>query len=147
MCFFLLVVPLSNTDYKCMSAFVIFLPTTDRLQQVDNYVRICSTSINYWPPLTCWSLCQRLIYFYQLLTAFNKLTYYVKTCATSINYWPPLTCRCLCQKLFYFYQLLIAFNMLKLCQRLFYFYEQLTAFNMLKFILEVVLLLSTTDRL
>jgi len=49
------------------------LPNTDRIQQVEDYVRGCTTSIKYWPPSTSWRLCQWLFYFYQILTAFNKL--------------------------------------------------------------------------
>jgi uncharacterized protein (DUF1499 family) len=178
---------------------------TDRLQQVEDYVRGCSTSTKYWPPSTRWRLCQRLFYFYQILTAFNKLKImsevvlllpntdclqqdedYVRGCSTSTKYWLPSTSWRLCQRLFYFYQILTAFNKLKimsevvllllntdrlqqdedyvrgcststkywppstrwrLCQRLFYFYQILTSFNKMKIMWEVVLLLPNTDRL
>jgi hypothetical protein len=55
-----------------MSEAVLLLPSTDCLQQVKDYVRGCSTSTKYWLPSTSWRLCQRLFYFYQILTAFNK---------------------------------------------------------------------------
>jgi uncharacterized protein (DUF1684 family) len=106
---------------------------TDRLQQVEDYVRGCSTSTKYWPPSTRWRLCQRLFYFYQILTAFNKLKImsevvlllpntdhlqqdedYVRGCSTSTKYWPPSTRWRLCERLFYFYQILTAFNKLKI---------------------------------
>jgi hypothetical protein len=51
----------------------LLLLNTDRLQQDDDYVRGCSTSTKYWPPSTSWRLCQRLFYFYQILTVFNKV--------------------------------------------------------------------------
>jgi len=56
-----------------MSEDVLLLPNTDRLQQVDVYVRGGTTSTKYWPHSTGWRLCQRLYYFYQTLTALNKL--------------------------------------------------------------------------
>jgi uncharacterized protein (DUF1684 family) len=83
---------------------------TDLLQQVEDYVRGCTTSTKYWPPSTSWRLCQRLYYFYQILTSFNKLKIisevvllilntdllqqvedYVRGCTTSTKYWPPST--------------------------------------------------------
>ena len=33
-----------------------------------------STSSKYWPPSTSWILCQKVFYFYQILTSFNKYT-------------------------------------------------------------------------
>ena len=188
-----------------MSEVVLLLPNTDSLQQVDDYVRGCTTSTKYWQPSTSWRLCQRLYYFYQILTAFNKLTIisevvlllpntdslqqvddYVRGCTTSTKYWQPSTSWRLCQRLYYFYQILTAFNKLtimsevvlllpntdslqqtddyvrgcttstkywqpstnwRLCQRLYYFYQILTAFNKLTIMSEVVLLLPNTDSL
>ena len=190
---------------KIMSEVVLLLPNTDRLQQVEDYVRGCTTPTEYWPPSTNWRLCQRLYYFYRILTAFNKLKImsevvlllpnadrlqqvedYVRGCTTPTEYWPPSTNWRLCQRLYYFYRILTAFNKLKimsevvlllpnadrlqqvedyvrgcttsteywppstswrLCQRLYYFYRILTAFNKLKIMSEVVLLLPNTDRL
>jgi len=93
-----------------LSEVVLLLSNTDRLQQVEDYVRGCSTSTKYWPPSTSWRLCQRLFYFYQLLTAFNKLKImlevvlflpitdhlqqvedYVRGWTTSTKYWPHST--------------------------------------------------------
>jgi hypothetical protein len=120
---------------------------TDLLQQVEDYFRGCTTSAKYWPPSTSWRLCQRLYYFYQILTAFNKLKImsedvlllqntdnlqqiedYVRDCSTSTKYWQPSTSW-------------------RLCLRLFYFYEILTTFNKLKIMSEAVLLLRITDKL
>jgi len=56
-----------------MSEVVLLLRNTDHLQQVEYCVRDCYTSIKYWPPSTSWILCQRLLYFYQIQTAFNRL--------------------------------------------------------------------------
>jgi hypothetical protein len=39
---------------KIMSEAVLLLPITDRLQQVEDNVRGCSTSTKYWPPSTSW---------------------------------------------------------------------------------------------
>ena len=149
-----------------MSDVVLLLPNTDSLQQVDDYVRGCTTSTKYWQPSTSWRLCQRLYYFYQILTAFNKLTImsevvlllpntdslqqvddYVRGCTTSTKYWQPSTSWRLCQRLYYFYQILTAFNKLTIIQRLYYFYQILTAFNKLTIMSEVVLLLPNTDSL
>jgi hypothetical protein len=58
---------------KIMSEVVLLLPNTDHLQQAEDYVRGCTTSTEYWLPSTSWRLCQRLYYFYRILTAFNKL--------------------------------------------------------------------------
>jgi uncharacterized protein (DUF1499 family) len=128
---------------RIMSDVVLLLPNTDRLQQVEDYVRCCTTSTKYWPPSTSWGLCQMLFYFY--LTTYNKLSImsdvvlllpntdrlqqvedYVRCCTTSTKYWPPSTSRRLCQMLFYFY---------------------LTTFNKLRIMSDVVLLLPNTDRL
>jgi hypothetical protein len=130
-----------------MTEVARLLPNTDRLQQVADYVRGCTTSTEYWPPSTGWRLCQRLHYFYQILTAYNKLKFmsevvlllsntdrlqqvedYVRGCTTSSEYWPTSTGWILCQRLHYFNQIL-------------------TAFNKLKIMSEVALLLANTDRL
>jgi len=187
-----------------MSAEVLLLPNTDRLQQVEDNVRVCTTSTKYWPPSTGWRLCQRLYYFFKILTAFNKLKImsevvlllanterlqqvkdYFKGCNISTKYLPPSTSWGLCQRLFYFYQILTAFNKLKimsefvlllpntdhlqqvedsardcttstkywppstswrLCQSLYYFYQILTSFNKLRTMSEEVLHLPNTYR-
>ena len=128
-----------------MSEFALLLVNNDRPQQAEDYVRGCTTSTKYWPPLTCWGLCRRLS-FYQILTAFNKLEImsevalllantdrpqqvevYVRGCTTSTEFWPTSTGW-------------------RLCQRLHYFYQILTAVNKLKIMSEVALLLANTDR-
>ena len=181
---------------KIMSE-VALLPNTDRLQQVEDYVRGCTTT-KYWPTSTSWRLCQRLHY-YQILTGLNKLKImlevelllpntdrlqqvedYVRGCTTSTKYWPPSTGWRLCKRLHY-YQILTYLNKLKimsevallpntdrpqqvedyvrgctttkywptstswrLCQRLHY-YQILTGLNKLKIMSEVALL-PNTDR-
>ena len=72
---FSVVVTLYN--YYCRfdfySIFIIkLLPNTDRLQQDEDYVRGCITSTYYCLPSTSCRLCQRLYYFYLILTTFNK---------------------------------------------------------------------------
>ena len=129
-----------------MSEVVLLQLNTDLLQQVEDYVRECTTSTKYWPLSTSWRLCQRLYYFYQILTSFNKLKImsevvllllntdllqqvedYVRRFTTSTKYWPPSTSWRLCQRL--------------------YCYQILTYFNKLKIMSEVVLLLLNTDLL
>ena len=92
-----------------------------------------STSTKYWPPSISWRLCQRLFYFYQILTTFNKLKIisdvvlllpntdclqevedYVRGCSISTKYWLSAGSWRLCQRLFYFYQILSAFNKLEM---------------------------------
>jgi len=149
---------------KIMSEVVLLLANTDRPQQVEDYVRDCTTfikywrfqqfedflrgcttSTKYWPPSTSWRLCQRLHYFYQILTFFNKLKImsevalllantdrpqqvedYVRGCTTSTKYWPPSTSWRLCLSLHYFYQILTISTCWRLSQRLHYFYQILT---------------------
>jgi len=84
-----------------------------------DYVRGCTISTKYWPPSTSWRLCQRLFYFYQILTTSNKLKImweivlslsntdhllqveeYVRGCTTSSKYCPPPISWRLCQRLY-----------------------------------------------
>ena len=51
-----------------MSEVALLLANIDRLQQVEDYIRGCTTYSEYWPTWTGWRLCQRLHYFYQTLT-------------------------------------------------------------------------------
>jgi hypothetical protein len=114
---------------KNMSEVVLLLQNTDHFQQVEDYIRSCATSTKYWPLSTSWKLCQRLCYFYKILTAFNKLKIisevvlllqntdrfqrvedYVRENTTSTKYCPPLIARRICQRLFYFFQILTAFT-------------------------------------
>jgi len=62
------------TDFNKLqirSEVALPLWNTDIPQQVEDYVRGCSTSTKYWQPSTIWRLCQRLFYFYKILTSFN----------------------------------------------------------------------------
>jgi hypothetical protein len=129
------------------NGFFCVFSNNDHFQQVEHYVRGCTTSTKYWPPSTSWRLYQRLYYFYQILTAISKMKimskvvlllpntdrhqqdeHCVRCCATSTKYWPPST-------------------RWRLWQRLYYFYQILTAFCKLKIMLAVVLILPNTDRL
>ena len=190
---------------RIMSEAVLLLLNTDRLQQVEDYVRGCSSSTKYWQTTASWGLCQRLFFFYYILTDFSKLRImsevvlllpntdslqqvedYVRGCSTSTKYWQTSASWGLCQRLFFFYQILTAFSKLRimsevvllllntdrlqqvedyvrgcssstkywqtsaswgLCQRLFFFYQILTDFSKLRIMSEVVLLLLNTDRL
>jgi uncharacterized protein (DUF1499 family) len=116
-----------------MSEVVLLLQNTGCSQQVGDYIRGCITSTKYWPQSTCWILCQRLYYFYQIVAAVNKLKimsevvlflpntgrsqqveYYVRGCIISTKYWPQSTSWILCQRLYYFYQILAAVNKLNI---------------------------------
>ena len=110
-----------------MSEVVLLLLNTDLLQQVEDYVRGCNTSSKYWPPSTSWRLCQRLYYFYQILTSFNKLKIISEVVLLILN--------------------TDLLQQVEDCQRLYYFYQILTSFNKLKIMSEVVLLLLNTDLL
>ena len=110
-----------------MSEVVLLLLNTDLLQHVEDYVRGCTTSTKYWPPSTSWRLCQRLYYFYQILTSFNKLKIISEVVLLILN--------------------TDLLQQVEDCQRLYYFYQILTSFNKLKIMSEVVLLLLNTDLL
>ena len=110
---------------KIMSEVALLLPNTDRPQQVQNYVRGCTTSTKYW--------------------RFQQVEDYVRGCTTSTKYWPTSTGWKLCQRLHYFYQILTISTSWRLCQRLHYFYQILTDLNRFKIMSEVALLLPNTD--
>jgi uncharacterized protein (DUF1499 family) len=99
-----------------MSEVVLLLPYTDHLQQVEDYVRGCTTSTKYWPRSTSWKL-NIMSEVVLLLPNTDRLQQdddYVRGCSNSTKYWPPSTRWRLCQKLFYCYQILTAFNILNI---------------------------------
>ena len=121
----------AHNKLKIMSDVVLLLQNTNSLQQIGDYGRDCSTSMQYWHPSTSWRLCEMLFYFYHIRTAFNKVEIrskvvlllwytdrlqlveeYVRCCSTFIIYGQPSTWRRLCQRLFYFLEILTAFNKL-----------------------------------
>jgi hypothetical protein len=142
-----------------MSEVVLLLINTDRLQQVDVYGSSGTTSTTYWPHSTSWRWCQRLYYFYQILTAFNTLNIlyhvvlllpntdrlqeveedYGRDCTTSTIYQNDHL-----QQVEHF---VTCCSTLRLSQRLFHSYEILAAYNKLEIISDVGLLLRNTDRL
>ena len=92
---------------KTISEGVLLLPNTVTLKQVEDYIRGCSTSTKYCHPWTSWRLYQRVFYFYQMLSPFNKLKTisedvlllpntvsvkraedYIRGCSTSTKYCP-----------------------------------------------------------
>ena len=100
-----------------MSEVVLLLLNTDRLQQVEDYVRGCSSSTKYWQTSASWGLCQRLFFFYQILTDFSKLRImsevvllntgrlqqvedYVRDWSSSTKYWQTSASWWLCQRLY-----------------------------------------------
>jgi hypothetical protein len=118
---------------RIMSEVALLLPNTDQPQQVEDYVRGCTTSSEYWPTSTGWILCQRLNIMSEVALLLantdrpQSAEDYVRGCITSSEYWPTSTGW-------------------RLCQRLHYFYQILTIFNKLKIMLEVALLLPNTDQ-
>ena len=93
---------------KTISEGVLLLPNTVTLEQVEDYIRGCSTSTKYCPPLTGWRLYQRVFFFYQILSPLNKLKTisegvlfllntvtleqvedYIRGCSTSTKYCHP----------------------------------------------------------
>jgi hypothetical protein len=95
---------------KIMSEVVLLLLNTDLLQQVEDYLRGCTTT-KYWPPSESWRLCQRLYYLYQILTSFNKLKIISEVVLLILN--TDLLQQVEdCQRLYYFYQILTSFNKL-----------------------------------
>ena len=116
---------------KTISDDVLLLPNTVPVKRAEDYIRGCSTSTKYCPPLTSWRLYQRVFYFYQILSPLNKLKTisesvlllpntvsvkrtedYIRGCSTSTKYC-PLTGWRLYQRVFYFYQILSPLNELK----------------------------------
>ena len=157
-----------------MSKVVLLLTNTNCLQQIKYYARSSTTSDYPFGIFKLFLILSQILhYFYQILTAFNKLKImsdivlllphtdclqqdidYVRDWTTSTKYWLPSTNKTLCQRLYYCYQVLAVFNKYwppsiswRLCQRMYYFYQILTAFNKLRIMSEVVLLLPNTDRL
>ena len=153
----------SFNKLKTISEGVLLLPNTVTLEQVEDYIRGCSTSTKYCHPWTSWRLYQRVFYFYQILSSFNKLKTisegvlllpntvtleqvedYIRGCSTSTKYCYPWTSWRLYQRVFYFYQILYPWTSWRLYQRVFYFYQILLPLNKLKTISEGVLLLPNT---
>jgi hypothetical protein len=127
---------------------VILLPNTDRRQQVEDYLKSCTTSTKYWRHSTSLrimsevillpntddsqqveGLCQRL-YYYQILTAVNKLTNYVR-CCTSTKYWPQSTSWRIMSEVVLLPNTDRGQQVEGLCLRL-YYYQILTTVNKLK---------------
>ena len=122
----------SFNKLKTISEGVLLLPNTVSVKRAEDYIRGCSTSTKYCPPLTSWRLYQRVFYFYQILSSFNKLKTisegglllpntvtlkqvedYIRGWSTSTKYCHPLTSWRLYQRVFYFYQILSPLNKLK----------------------------------
>ena len=117
---------------KTISEGVLLLPNTVTLEQVEDYIRGCSTSTKCCHPSTSWRLYQRMFYFYQILSPLSELKTisegvlllpntvpvkraedYIRGCSTSTNYCPPLTGWRLYQRVFFFYQILSPLSKLK----------------------------------
>ena len=59
-------------ELKTISEGVLLLPNTVPVKRAEDYIRGCSTSTKYCPPLTGWRLYQR-VFFYQILSPLSKL--------------------------------------------------------------------------
>jgi uncharacterized protein (DUF1499 family) len=122
----------SLNKLKTISEGGLLLPNTVTLKPVEDYIRGCSTSTKYCPPLTSWGLYQRVFYFYQILSPLSKLKTisevvlllpntvtleqvedYIRECSTSTKYCHPWASWRLYQRVFYFYQILSSFNKLR----------------------------------
>ena len=103
--FYQILLPLNKL--KTISEDVLLLPNTVTLEQVEDYIRGCSTSTKYCYPWTSWRLYQRVFYFYQILSPLNELKTisegvlllpntvpvkrtedYIRGCSTSTKYCP-----------------------------------------------------------
>ena len=140
-----------------MLEVALFLPNTDHLQQVDDYVRGCTISTKYWPPSTWWGLCQSLYYFYQILTASNMVNImsefvllllhhasklWSEVCTDlhlqqlwwSTNFWPNIWhLRLLCRSTSTKYWPPPTIMVKIVCQSLYFFYQILTASNKVRY--------------
>ena len=130
---------------KIMSEAALFLANTDRPQQVEDYVRACTTSSEYWPTSTSWRLCQSLQYFYQMMTDLKEVEDYVRGCTTSTKYWrfqqvEDYLSGCTTASEYW-----PTSTGWRLWQRLHYFQQILTDLNRLNIMSEVALLLPNTD--
>jgi hypothetical protein len=87
----------SSTIWRFLSEIVLLLPNTDRLQQFEDlqiFVRGCSTSTKYWLPSTIWRFLSEVVLSLpntDLLQQFEDLKIFVRGCSTSTKYWPPST--------------------------------------------------------
>ena len=151
-----------------ISEVVLLLTNTDCRHQVEDYVRGCSTSTKYWQPSTSWLLCQRLFYFYQILTTFTKFKIMSEVVLPSNKYNQIITTFTKLKFMSEIVLLLPTTNHLHqweyyvrgcststkywspssrwiLCQRLYYFYQILITFIKLTIMPETVILLPNTD--
>ena len=158
-----------NKDYirGCSTSLLLpnrcLLPNTVTLKQVEDYIRGCSTSTKYCPPLTSWRLYQRVFYFYQILSSFNKLKTisegvlllpntvtlkqvedYIRGCLLLPNTVPVKRAEDYIRGCSTSTKYCPPLTSWRLYQRVFYFYQILSSFNKLKTISEGVLLLPNT---
>ena len=73
-------------ELKTISEGVLLLPNTVPVKRAEDYIRGCSTSTKYRPPLTGWRLYQR-VFFYQILSPLSKL----KTISEGVLLLPKLS--------------------------------------------------------
>ena len=104
----------SFNKLKTISEGVLLLPNTVPVKRAEDYIRGCSTSTKYCPPLTSWRLYQRVFYFYQILYPLNELRTISEGVLLLSN---TVTLEqvedYIYQTVFYFYQILSPLNKLK----------------------------------
>jgi len=145
------VVLLLNTDrsqqVEGLCQRLHYFQILNAVNKLKDYVRRCTTT-KYWPQSTSWrimsevllllntdrskqveELCQTL-YYYQILTAVNKLKNYVRGCTTT-KYWPQSTSWRIMSEVVLLPNTDRSPQVQGLCQRL-YYYQILTAVNKLK---------------
>ena len=146
---------------KTISEGVLLLPNTVPVKRAEDYIRGCSTSTKYCPPLTSWRLSEGGLLLPNTVTL-KQVEDYIRRWSTSTKYC-PLTGWRIYQRVFYFYQILSSFKLAednirgfststkycpltgwRLYQRVFYFYQILSPLSKLKTISESVLLLPNT---
>jgi hypothetical protein len=65
--------PVHGEVYSIKHYLIKFVSDMRQVGGLFRFLRGCTTSTKYWPPPTSWRLCQRLYYFYQILTTSNKM--------------------------------------------------------------------------
>jgi hypothetical protein len=72
-----------------MSEVVLLLPNTDRLQQVEDYGRGCSTSTKYLTPFNKLNIMSEVVLLLLNTDRLQQVEYYGRGCSTSTKYLTP----------------------------------------------------------
>ena len=104
---------LSFNRLKTISEGVLLLPNTVPVKRAEDYIRGCSTSTKYCPPLNEMKTISEDVLLLPNTVPVKRAEDYIRGCSTSTKYCPPLTSWRLYQRVFYFYQILSPLNELK----------------------------------